>query len=79
VCVNNEKIAAIGVKVSQWVTMHVFASNVNTDLSKFDRIIPCTIFHKGLASMKRVIGFEIQFEDVKKVIANSFAAALNVN
>jgi len=44
VWVNDEKIAAIGVKVSRWVTMHGFALNVNTDVSKFDRIIPCGHF-----------------------------------
>ena len=77
VWVNNEKIAAIGVKVSRWVTMHGFALNVNTDLSKFERIIPCGIFHKGVTSMQRVLGREIQFEAVKKVIANSFAEVFN--
>ena len=40
VWVGNEKIAAIGIKVSHWVTMHGFAFNINTDLSYFDRIIP---------------------------------------
>ena len=73
VWVNDEKIAAIGVKVSHWVTMHGFALNVNTDLSKFDRIIPCGIFHKGVTSMQRVLGGEVQLETVKKVLADSFA------
>ena len=73
VWVNEEKIAAIGVKVSRWVTMHGFALNVNTDLSKFDRIIPCGIFHKGVTSMQRTLGQEVPIESVQKTIVESFA------
>jgi lipoyl(octanoyl) transferase len=73
VWVDNEKIAAIGVKVSRWVTMHGFALNVNTDLSKFDRIIPCGIFHKGITSMQRKLGRDISIESVQKAIVDSFA------
>ncbi len=72
VWVNEEKIAAIGVKVSHWVTMHGFALNVNTDLTKFDRIIPCGIFHKGVTSMQRILGCELPLNAVNKVIADSF-------
>jgi lipoyl(octanoyl) transferase len=72
VWVNDEKIAAIGVKVSRWVTMHGFALNINTDLSKFDRIIPCGIFHKGVTSMQQKLGCEIPMESVQKEIIASF-------
>jgi lipoyl(octanoyl) transferase len=74
VWVNGEKIAAIGVKVSRWVTMHGFALNVNTDLSKFDRIIPCGIFHKGVTSMQRLLGQEVSMKSVQQTIVESFAA-----
>jgi lipoyl(octanoyl) transferase len=73
VWVNDEKIAAIGVKVSRWVTMHGFALNVNTDLLKFDRIIPCGIFHKGVTSMQRMLGREVAIVAVQKAIVKSFA------
>ena len=73
VWVNDEKIAAIGVKVSRWVTMHGFALNVNTDLSKFDRIIPCGIFHKGVTSMQRTLGQEVSIDSVQKAFVESFA------
>ena len=73
VWVNEEKIAAIGVKVSRWVTMHGFALNVQTDLSKFDRIIPCGIFHKGVTSMQRTLGQQVPIDSVQKTIVESFA------
>lgn len=69
-----EKIAAIGVKVSRWVTMHGFALNVNTDLHKFARIIPCGIFHKGVTSMKQVLGRDVQLEEVERKLTESFAS-----
>jgi lipoyl(octanoyl) transferase len=74
VWVGGEKIAAIGVKVSRWVTMHGFALNVNTDLTKFDRIIPCGIFHKGVTSMQRLLGQEIPLEKVHAALTEAFAA-----
>jgi lipoate-protein ligase B len=71
---SGEKIAAIGVKVSRWVTMHGFALNVNTDLQKFARIIPCGIFHKGVTSMKQILGREIAMEDVEQKLTESFVS-----
>ncbi len=78
VWVGNDKIAAIGVKVSRWVTMHGFALNVNTDLSYFDRIIPCGIFHKGVTSMERLLGVKISMEEVSEKIVHHFGNVFNV-
>lgn len=72
VWVGNEKIAAIGVKVSRWVTMHGFALNVNTDLSYFDRIIPCGIFHKGVTSVGRLLGRSVPLDEVVGKITRHF-------
>ncbi|MBI1770300.1 MAG: lipoyl(octanoyl) transferase LipB [Bacteroidetes bacterium] len=72
VWVGSDKIAAIGVKVSHWVTMHGFAFNVNTDLSYFDRIIPCGIFHRGVTSLERVLGAQVPLHDVASRIVYHF-------
>ena len=78
VWVGSDKIAAIGVKVSHWVTMHGFALNVNTDLSYFDRIIPCGIFHKGVTSMQRLLGKEFSLQEVSNVIMEKFGNVFGV-
>ncbi len=72
VWVGVEKIAAIGVKVSKWITMHGFALNVSTDLSRFERIIPCGIFHKGVTSMERILGRGVSQEDVRVELTRAF-------
>jgi lipoate-protein ligase B len=77
VWVGGEKIAAIGVKVKRWVTMHGFALNVNTDLSYFDSIIPCGIFHKGVTSMKQLLGREADFGCVREELLRQFAGVFS--
>ncbi len=78
VWVGNEKIAALGIKVSRWATMHGFAFNVNPDLSYFDRIIPCGIFHKGVTSLSAQLRKEVQVSEVIPAILESFADVFEV-
>ncbi|MBH49537.1 MAG: lipoyl(octanoyl) transferase [Candidatus Marinimicrobia bacterium] len=73
VWVKNEKIAALGVRISRWVTMHGFALNVNTDLSYYENIIPCGIFNYGVTSMEKFLKKEQDMEKVKKVLISVFS------
>jgi lipoate-protein ligase B len=73
-----EKLAAIGVKMQRWITMHGFALNVSTDLSYFDRIIPCGIFHKGVTSMEQIAGRPIAMDDVAGVVIKKFESVFSV-
>ncbi|MFI5135286.1 MAG: lipoyl(octanoyl) transferase LipB [Chitinophagales bacterium] len=66
------KICAIGVRCSRWVTMHGFAFNVNADLDYFNFIIPCGITNKSVTSMKKELGREVDFDEVKEKLLLHF-------
>ena len=72
VWIGDKKIAAIGIKVSRWVTMHGFAFNVNTDLNLFNGIIPCGIQDKSVTSLKQELKREISIEEVKEKLLKYF-------
>ena len=72
VWVKEEKIAALGVRISRWVTMHGFALNVNTELHYYDGIIPCGIFEYGVTSMKKLLVTAIKMDEVKKLLIKEF-------
>lgn len=72
VWVNDEKISAIGIKISRWVTMHGFAFNINTDLEFFDKIIPCGIFDKGITSLKKILGKNVDLDEVENFLIKHF-------
>lgn len=79
VWVAGDKVAALGVKVSRWVTMHGFALNVATDLQRFDRIIPCGIFHKGVTSMQQLLRREVPLAEVQGELARNFAEVFELS
>ena len=73
----DEKICAIGVRVSRWVTMHGFALNVWTELAPFDRIIPCGLREKGVTSVTREIHRPMSIEELIGPLLVEFSAVFH--
>lgn len=72
VWVGGKKLASIGVAVTNWVTYHGFALNVNTDLSYFALIRPCGLDPELLTSMEKVLGRELEMTRVKEMLVEHF-------
>src|SRR5262249_45513343 len=67
--VEAEKLAAIGVHISRWVTSHGLAYNVSTDLRYFDLIVPCGIADRKATSLEKLLGRRVDLEEVKPRLA----------
>jgi lipoyl(octanoyl) transferase len=79
VWLGEEKIAAIGVRVSSgWITSHGFALNVNTDLAFFDSIVPCGIRDHGVTSIARALGREVAMADVCERVTAGFVEVFDL-
>ena len=72
VWVDNEKICAMGVRLSRWTSMHGFALNIKPDMKYFDCMIPCGIFDYGVTSMYDVLSEEIEVKEIIEKISNNF-------
>jgi lipoyl(octanoyl) transferase len=74
-----EKLAAIGVHISRWVTSHGFAFNVSTDLRYFDLIIPCGIADRKATSLEKLLNRSVTLDEVKPHLVHHFADLFGCN
>lgn len=77
VWLEGHKVAAIGIKVSRWITMHGFALNVCPNLKGFESIVPCGIADKPVGSLAQFIP-TINLEEVRQQVATAFAEVFQV-
>ena len=77
VWVDESKIAAFGVRLSKWITMHGFALNVNTDLKYYDGLIPCGIFECGVTSISEHTKTNKSTQKIAKIYSRYFINELS--
>jgi lipoyl(octanoyl) transferase len=75
---NNEvkKIAAIGIRVSKWIAYHGFAININNDLEKYKKIIPCGISDKGVTNLKNIL--DQDYSNLSDILIKNFISNLKI-
>ena len=77
VWVDDEKIAALGVRLSRWVSMHGFAINVYTDLSLYRGMIPCGISNLGLTSIDRLKNNNYELKSIASMMMDNIDRMLD--
>ena len=79
VWVNDKKIAALGVRISKWVTMHGFSLNINPDLKYYQGIIPCGISKYGVTSMADILGDSApKMSEIKEKLVSHFISKFSI-
>ena len=79
VWVKGKKIAALGVRISKWVTMHGFSLNINPDLKYYQGIIPCGITEYCVTSMADLLNDDVpNMSEIKDTLVKHFIAIFSV-
>ena len=75
---NNDvkKIAAIGIRVSKWISYHGFAININNDLENYKKIIPCGISDKGVTNLKNIL--DQDYSNLNDILIKNFISNLKI-
>lgn len=76
--VGTDKIGAVGVRISRWITSHGFAFNVNTRLEDFQLIVPCGIADRGVTSLGKLRGEVLSLEEVEDGFTRRFAEVFDM-
>jgi lipoyl(octanoyl) transferase len=78
VWVKNESIAAIGLSIKRWVSMHGFSINLNTTLDNFSLINPCGLTDRKVTSVSRLLDRHIPMEAVTEKLLDRFSGIFKI-